>query len=108
MHKLLFIIYFFTGNNKELGGPTAAKNGARQTILPIEIWVILLAKLNKLTKNFGPKALIGEGSYGKIYQATLSTGQAVAIKKLDPTTSQENYADFVAQVNLLRNYEKYN
>ncbi|KAI0494508.1 hypothetical protein KFK09_024646 [Dendrobium nobile] len=90
-----------TANDKEPRGPTAAKSGAPQKVLPIEIPVIPLAELNKLTKNFGPKALIGEGSYGKVYQAILSTGQAVAIKKLDPAASQETDTDFSAQLSLV-------
>ncbi|KAL0908364.1 hypothetical protein M5K25_022854 [Dendrobium thyrsiflorum] len=90
-----------TRNVTEPRGPTAAKSGAPQKVLPIEIPVIPLAELNKLTKNFGPKALIGEGSYGKVYQATLSTGQAVAIKKLDPAASQETDTDFSAQLSLV-------
>lgn len=85
------------GNNKEPGGYIEAKNGAPQKVLRIEIPAIHLAELNRLTKNFGPKALIGEGSYGKVYQSTLSTGQVVAIKKLDFTASQESFADFAAQ-----------
>ncbi|PKU80200.1 probable protein kinase At2g41970 [Dendrobium catenatum] len=90
-----------TAHDKEPRGPTAAKSGAPQKVLPIEIPVIPLAELNKLTKNFGPKALIGEGSYGKVYQAILSTGQAVAIKKLDPAASQETDTDFSAQLSLV-------
>ncbi|KAF3486164.1 hypothetical protein F2Q69_00052503 [Brassica cretica] len=35
------------------------------------------------TENFGSKALIGEGSYGRVYYATLNDGVTVALKKLD-------------------------
>lgn len=75
------------------------KSGAPKKVLPIEIPVMPLDELNKLTSNFGSKALIGEGSYGRVFSAQLSDGQAVAIKKLDTSSSQEPDDEFAAQVN---------
>ncbi|KAK8934260.1 putative protein kinase [Platanthera zijinensis] len=89
------------GTGREGRGPTTATTGAPPKILPIEIPAMPLAELNKLTRNFGPKALIGEGSYGKVYRATLSTGQVVAVKKLDPAASQEIDTEFSAQLSLV-------
>jgi serine/threonine protein kinase len=57
-----------------------------------------LDDLKRITSNFSDKALIGEGSYGRVYHGELSDGQAAAIKKLDPTASQEPDSDFTAQV----------
>lgn len=65
--------------------------------MPIEIPSLSLDELNRLTAAFGAKALIGEGSYGRVYYAKLSDGRKVALKKLD-TTSAEPDADFSAQV----------
>ncbi|RRT71116.1 hypothetical protein B296_00026971 [Ensete ventricosum] len=73
------------------------KSGAPAKVLPIEIPAIPLAELNRLTSNFGQKALVGEGSYGQVYRATLSTGEPVAIKKLDPSASNDPDSDFAAQ-----------
>lgn len=73
------------------------RSGAPQKVLPIETPAISLVELNRLTGNFGSKALIGEGSYGRVFYANLSNGQAAAIKKLD-TSSQEPDSDFAAQV----------
>ncbi|KAG0469484.1 hypothetical protein HPP92_016184 [Vanilla planifolia] len=70
------------GNDREPRDPTASKSGAPQKVLPIEIPAIPLAELNRLTNNFGPKALIGEGSYGKVYQATLSSGAGSCNKEI--------------------------
>lgn len=81
-------------------GPGTTKSGAPAKVLPIEIPSIPLAELNTLTGNFGQKALVGEGSYGQVYHATLSTGEPVAIKKLDPSASNESDSDFAAQVRL--------
>ncbi|XP_020244259.1 probable protein kinase At2g41970 [Asparagus officinalis] len=84
------------GNDGERRGP--AKTGAPKKALPIEIPSIPLAELKKLTGNFGQKALIGEGSYGRVFHATLSTGESAAIKKLDPSASQDSDADFETQI----------
>lgn len=43
-------------------------------------------------------ALIGEGSYGRVFFAKLNDDVDVAIKKLDTSTSQEPDSDFAAQV----------
>lgn len=66
--------------------------------MPIEIPAIPLAELNRLTSNFGEKSSIGEGSYGKVFHAILSTGETAAIKKLDPSVSNDPDSDFAAQV----------
>lgn len=58
-----------------------------------------LDELNRLTGNFGQEALVGEGSYGRVFSATLSTGEQVAIKKLDTSTTAEPDSDFAEQVN---------
>ncbi|RAL46977.1 hypothetical protein DM860_017018 [Cuscuta australis] len=76
----------------------AMRNGAPQKVLPIEIPVMRLDELNKLTGNFGQKALVGEGSYGRVFSATLSNGQQVAIKKLDTSSSPEPDSEFAAQL----------
>jgi serine/threonine protein kinase len=57
-----------------------------------------MGELNSITGKFGQKALIGEGSYGKIYKAVLASGEPVAIKKLDPSVSSDSLADFSSQV----------
>lgn len=75
-----------------------ARGGAPQKVLPIEIPALPVAELNRLTGNFGSKALIGEGSYGRVFLAKLPSGQQAAIKKLDTSSSQEPDSDFAAQV----------
>ncbi|KAA8516973.1 hypothetical protein F0562_017209 [Nyssa sinensis] len=79
----------------------AVKGGAPQKVLPIETPALSLDELNKLTSNFGPKALIGEGSYGRVFLVTLGNGQQAAIKKLDTGSSSEPDPDFTAQLSLV-------
>lgn len=90
----MLLNFFDLGHERESTRPT--KSNAPAKILPIEIPAIPLDELNKLTGHFGSKALVGEGSYGRVFQATLKTGEAAAIKKLD--SSQEPDSDFAAQV----------
>ncbi|KAL9661369.1 hypothetical protein QQ045_026193 [Rhodiola kirilowii] len=92
-----------TYSGYERGEPrvsNATRTGAPQKILPIETPVLKLNDLNKLTDNFGSKALIGEGSYGRVFYAKLSDGQEVALKKLDASTLDED-SDFTAQLSIV-------
>ncbi|PON56320.1 Tyrosine-protein kinase [Trema orientale] len=82
-------------------GSNMVRSGAPQKVLPIETPSMSLDELNRSTGNFGTKALIGEGSYGRVFYAKLSSGQAAAIKKLDTSTSQEPDNDFAAQLSLV-------
>jgi hypothetical protein len=64
----------------------------------IDVPAIPFDELKKITNNFSDRALIGEGSYGRVYNATLSDGRAAVIKKLDTNASQDSDTDFAAQV----------
>jgi len=65
-------------------------------ILPIAVPSITVDELKDITDNFGTKALIGEGSYGRVYHGVLKSGRAAAIKKLD--SSKQPDREFSAQV----------
>lgn len=81
-----------------------ARSGAPQKVLPIEVPALTLGELNRLTGNFGSKALVGEGSYGRVFLAKLSNGQQAAVKKLDTSSSEEPDSEFEAQVILIFQY----
>ncbi|XP_059463647.1 probable protein kinase At2g41970 [Corylus avellana] len=89
------------GGRGEPRGSNVVKSGAPQKVLPIEIPALSLDELNRMTANFGTKALIGEGSYGRVFYAKLSNGMAAAIKKLDANSSQEPDTDFAAQLSIV-------
>ncbi|KAI9153096.1 hypothetical protein LWI28_009059 [Acer negundo] len=92
------------GAGSERGEPRSSnvvRSGAPQKVLPIEIPVMPLDELNRLTSNFGSKALVGEGSYGRVFSAKLSNGQPVAIKKLDTGSSQDPDNDFATQLSIV-------
>ncbi|PSS36292.1 Protein kinase [Actinidia chinensis var. chinensis] len=86
---------------REPRSAAAVRSGAPQKVLPIEIPAYSLDELNRLTGNFGSKALIGEGSYGRVFFAKLSNGQQLAIKKLDTSSSPDPDDDFAAQLSVV-------
>ncbi|KAG6416200.1 hypothetical protein SASPL_123624 [Salvia splendens] len=90
------------GGGNGRGEPrSGARNGKPQKALPIEIPALSLGELNRLTSDFGTKALIGEGSYGRVYYVKLSDGREAAIKKLDTTSAEPDSDDFPAQVKMV-------
>ncbi|XP_057768726.1 probable protein kinase At2g41970 [Salvia miltiorrhiza] len=99
--------YSATGGGDRGGEPRGGgRGGAPKKALPIELPALSLNELSRLTDNFGQKALIGEGSYGRVYYATLSEGRAAAIKKLDTSSSEADNEEFTGQlatVSRLRN-----
>lgn len=48
---------------------------------PIEVPELAVEDSRKKTDNFASSTLIGEGSFGRVYYATLDDGRAVALKK---------------------------
>ncbi|KAF8110724.1 hypothetical protein N665_0079s0040 [Sinapis alba] len=64
----------------------------------IDVPALSLDELKEKTDNFGSKVLIGEGSYGRAYYATLKDGKAVAVKKLDNAAEPESNVEFLTQV----------
>ncbi|XAR68613.1 Non-specific serine/threonine protein kinase [Bertholletia excelsa] len=88
------------GRGEPRSTAAAVRNGGPQKVLSIETPSIPLAQLDKLTSNFGQEALIGEGSYGRVFHATLSDGMQAAIKKLD-TSSGEPDSDFESQLSIV-------
>ena len=75
-----------------------AKPEAPKEALPIEVPLLSVEEVKEKTDNFGSKSLIGEGSYGRVYYATLSDGKAVALKKLDVAPEAETNTEFLSQV----------
>ncbi|KAF6992480.1 hypothetical protein CFC21_009466 [Triticum aestivum] len=86
------------GNRGGPRGPGAARPGGPPKVVTIDVPAIPLDELNKMTNNFSDKALIGEGSYGRVYNGTLSDGRPAVIKKLDPSASTESDSEFSAQL----------
>ena len=92
---------FIGGDRGEPKAGNAARSGAPVKALPIELPALSLDELNKLTNNFSQKTLVGEGSYGRVFHAKLSSGEEAAIKKLDTSSAQDSDAEFANQVGFI-------
>ncbi|URE37137.1 serine threonine protein kinase [Musa troglodytarum] len=64
----------------------------------IEVPALSLDELKEKTDNFGTKALVGEGSYGRVYLAVLNNGNQVALKKFDSSSDSEASTEFLVQM----------
>lgn len=91
------VIFFVSGNQKGSKGSAPVKPETQKAPPPIEVPALSLDELKEKTDNFGSKALIGEGSYGRVYYATLNDGKAVAVKKLDVSSEPESNNEFLSQ-----------
>lgn len=76
----------------------ADKTEPQKTTLAIDIPAFSLDELKDKTENFGSNALVGEGSYGRVYFAILNDGRRVAIKKLDASQEPDSNEEFLSQV----------
>ncbi|XP_022932764.1 PTI1-like tyrosine-protein kinase 1 isoform X1 [Cucurbita moschata] len=86
------------GHQKVSKEPASHKSEAPRAPPPIDVPALSLEELKEKTDNFGSKALIGEGSYGRVYYARLNDGKTVAVKKLDVSSEPDSSVDFLTQV----------
>ncbi|GAA0166943.1 hypothetical protein LIER_21987 [Lithospermum erythrorhizon] len=92
--------------NKKPSAPV--KPEGQKSIPPIEVPGLSVDELKDKTDNFGSKALIGEGSYGRVYFANLDNGKAVAVKKLDVSSEPESNVEFLTQVSMVSRFKNEN
>lgn len=90
--------FYILGYPKGAKVAPPVKSEVQKPAPSIEVPALSLDELKETTDNFGSKALIGEGSYGRVYFANLSNGKAVAVKKLDVSSEPESNAEFLGQV----------
>ncbi|XP_076885515.1 PTI1-like tyrosine-protein kinase 1 isoform X2 [Bidens hawaiensis] len=81
--------------------PPPVKFDAQKAVPTIEVPALSLDELKEKTENFGSKALIGEGSYGRVYFANLNNGKSVAVKNLDVSSEAESNNEFLTQVSMV-------
>ena len=65
---------------------------------PIAVPAIPVDEIREVTKGFGDEALIGEGSFGRVYFGVLRNGRSAAVKKLDSNKQPDQ--EFLAQVRI--------
>lgn len=89
-----FIILPGLQNNSKISTPPKTETPKPVIYIP----KLSLDELKEKTDNFGSKALVGEGSYGRVYYAVLDSGKQVAIKKLDVSSEPESSNEFLTEV----------
>ena len=97
-YACLLLYVHFSGYPKGSKASAPVKAEVQKAVPPIGVPALSLDELKEKTDNFGSKALIGEGSYGRVYYANLSNGKAVAVKKLDVSAEPESNVEFLTQV----------
>ncbi|KAJ6790909.1 pto-interacting protein 1-like isoform X2 [Iris pallida] len=94
-----YAAYRSAGTDGGYRATDSAPKGIPVKVQPIAVPAIPVEELKEITDNFGTKALIGEGSYGRVYYGVLKNGRATAIKKLD--ASKQPDQEFQAQVSMV-------
>ncbi|CAA6653940.1 unnamed protein product [Spirodela intermedia] len=95
-----YVTNYAAGNDRGYHAQDSAPRAAQAVrVQPIEVPSIPLDELRDITENFGPRALIGEGSYGRVYHGVLKNGRATAVKKLDDNKQPDH--EFLAQVSMV-------
>ncbi|CAI0541222.1 unnamed protein product [Linum tenue] len=89
------------GHPKGANASALVKPEVQKEAPPIQVPALSLDEMKEKTDNFGSKALIGEGSYGRVYYANLDDGKAVAVKKLDVSSEPETNNEFLTQVSMV-------
>ncbi|KAL8491870.1 hypothetical protein ACS0TY_023460 [Phlomoides rotata] len=89
------------GNQRNSKASAPVKPDVQKAAPPIEVPSLSLEELKEKTDNFGSKALIGEGSYGRVYFAQLNDGKEVAVKKLDVASEPDSNVEFLTQVSMV-------
>jgi pto-interacting protein 1 len=97
------IVSFSSGATKGFKDSATQKVESHNATPPIDIPVLSLDELIEKTDDFGSTALIGEGSYGRVYYAVLDNGTKMAVKKLY-STENEPTTEFLTQVGVVINY----
>lgn len=66
-----------------------------------------MKQLADATRNFSPELIIGDGSFGMVYKATLTCGKTVAVKKLSADAFQ-GFREYRAEMETLGNIKHKN
>ncbi|KAG0470265.1 hypothetical protein HPP92_016439 [Vanilla planifolia] len=95
---------FPPSQSASIGGALHASDPAPRSaqsvrVQPIEVPVIPVDEINEMTYNFGSKALMGEGAFGKVYYGVLKNGRAAALRKLE--TCKQPDQEFLAKVSMV-------
>lgn len=76
------------------GGPAPAP----EEVITVEVPEVRLRELNEITASFSGEKLIGQGSYAKVYQATMRSGRLAVVKRLEKPSKHASNDVFLKQL----------
>ncbi|KAF8715168.1 hypothetical protein HU200_027723 [Digitaria exilis] len=79
------------------GAPAAA---AAEEVVTVEVPEVQLRELNEITASFSGERLIGQGSYAKVYKATLRSGRPAVVKRLEKPSRYASNVVFLRQLSV--------
>nr|CAB3484949.1 unnamed protein product [Digitaria exilis] len=79
------------------GAPAAA---AEEEVVTVEVPEVQLRELNEITASFSGERLIGQGSYAKVYKATLRSGRPAVVKRLEKPSRYASNVVFLRQLSV--------
>ncbi|KAJ1271655.1 hypothetical protein BS78_06G143100 [Paspalum vaginatum] len=82
------------GQREPGGGPEA------EEVVTVEVPEVPLRELNDITACFSGDKLIGQGSYAKVYRATLRGGRPVVVKRLEKPSKHASNVVFLKQLSV--------
>ncbi|KAK3142226.1 hypothetical protein QOZ80_4BG0343850 [Eleusine coracana subsp. coracana] len=77
------------------GGPAAAEE-----VVVVEVPEVPLREVNEITGCFSGEKLIGQGSYAKVYRATMRNGRHVVVKRLEKPSKHASNVVFLKQLSV--------
>ncbi|CAD6263241.1 unnamed protein product [Miscanthus lutarioriparius] len=83
------------GSEKRRGG---SGGPVPEEVITVEVPEVTLRELNEITASFSSEKLIGQGSYAKVYQATLRSGRLAVVKRLEKPSKYASNVVFLKQL----------
>ncbi|KAK3144409.1 hypothetical protein QOZ80_4AG0312710 [Eleusine coracana subsp. coracana] len=84
------------GSQKGPGGGAAAA----EEVVVVEVPEVPLREVNEITGSFSGEKLIGQGSYAKVYRATMRNGRHVVVKRLEKPSKHASNVVFLKQLSV--------
>jgi pto-interacting protein 1 len=69
-------------------------------VVTVEVPEVQLRELNEITASFSSENLIGQGSYAKVYRATLRSGRPAVVKRLEKPSRHASNLIFFKQLSV--------
>nr|CAB3487466.1 unnamed protein product [Digitaria exilis] len=92
--------YAYPDDPEKRKGQGGAPAAAAEEVVTVEVPEVQLRELNEITASFSGERLIGQGSYAKVYKATLRSGRPAVVKRLEKPSRYASNAVFLRQLSV--------